>query len=240
MTLPKLQTVSGFTESVFAHAVALNQNGRLRSTIYCFRNIVYILNQDHTVLLRFELPKGVGNHFSEPVCFEANEYTSKKFYTEKGRVYFVDNIGPWEKKKCCRSPKFTPLDVNKMYKRYAEAYKPSNTITLRGDKLPDFEDDLSHTEFLFEDGGFRIVQRNIFSGTVTEWKMGISNEYVSMQPIGIRTNDLMALFAFGKKTIELSFTADNVMWINTKNDALGSYKMTGIVSQCIYDELGKE
>ena len=43
-----------FTESMFAQAVALSQNGKMKSTIHCGGNSIYILNMDNTILLKMK------------------------------------------------------------------------------------------------------------------------------------------------------------------------------------------
>ena len=70
--------ITDLVEQIFAHAVALDQSGGLRNTIYAIGSEIYILNYDHTVLLRFRLRRSEAC-FETPVSFRANDYDSNGF-----------------------------------------------------------------------------------------------------------------------------------------------------------------
>ena len=74
--------ITGQIEQIFAHAVALDQNGGLRNSIYAEGKEIFIMNYDHTVLLRFKLRESE-NPFSGPISFKANDYDSPEFYEEE-------------------------------------------------------------------------------------------------------------------------------------------------------------
>ena len=42
--------VTGLVENIFAHAVALEQKGGLKNTIYAFKREIFILNYDSFIL----------------------------------------------------------------------------------------------------------------------------------------------------------------------------------------------
>lgn len=230
--------VTSRIEDLFAHAAALDQAGRLRNTIYCFRNRVYILNQDFTVLLRFGLRSEEA--FQEPLSFRANDYDSREFVEQDGRIVFVRREEKWTASKACSTPERSPADVEALYRRYD---RQEVNITIIGkDILPLLNEDLSHLEFSAAGGKLRVVQRNIYDGTVLtivpkEPKGGlgiVQSRLADFGPIGIRTGDFIALYSFADH-LKWRFTPD-VAWFDSTDPKL---QMTGLISQCIYDELGR-
>ena len=65
-------------ETIFAHAVALDQKGQLKNSIICKDSNVWIVNYDRTVILKFELPD-LALPFKEEISFNANDYDSPNF-----------------------------------------------------------------------------------------------------------------------------------------------------------------
>lgn len=227
-------------EKIFAHAAALQQSGRLRNTIYGLKKSVYILNQDFTVLLRFPL-RGSENPFDSPISFAANDYDSNIFAEKDGKICFVQEHGDFIREKSCRTPGQNPTDIKKMFKKYSYSPPEGNKVTLNTDFVKCLDESLSHVEFSARKGSLIIKQRNIYDGsviTIVKKKkkgLGISSDakLKSFKPIGIRTNDLLALFAFAGSVS--FFFSKGFTWVESNDPNM---KFTGVISQCIYDELG--
>ncbi len=228
-------------EKIFAHAAALQQSGRLRNTIYGLKKSVYILNQDFTVLLRFPLRRSE-NPFDSPISFAANDYDSNIFEERDGKICFIQKYGDFVREKSCRIPGQLAADVQKTFKKFAASIKNKNKVTLNMDFVKCLDESLSHIEFSVRKGQLIIKQRNIYDGsviTITKKKkagLGIASDasLKSFKPIGIRTNDLLALFAFAE-SVSFYFSSKGVTWFESEDRKM---PFVGIISQCIYDELG--
>ena len=230
-----MKKVSNKVETIFAHAAALQQSGRLRNTIYCKKSFVYILNQDHTVLLRFPVEK----EFEAEASFNANDYDSKQFQIVNGKICFVINKGELERTKSCRTPEFSPSDVRKLFQKLLKSEKPFTTVNIGSNFLKCVDESLSHLEFSAAKNELIIRQRNIYTGsiiTIKEKSKGLVAEQrvKKFKPMGIRTNDFLALFSF-IQSLSVSF-GKNAIWVESK----AGIRFKGIISQCIYDELGVE
>lgn len=227
-------------EDVFAHAVALQQSGRLRSTVYCIGRNVYILNQDYTVLLRFQLRRVDKLEFESPVSFVANDYDSNNVAEREGGICFIQSGAGFDRVKSCKAPKLSPEDVEALFGKYA--LQEVNQVTLHKDMLGLLDPSLSHVEFSAADGKLSIIQRNIYSGSVLELKrseaggLGIqqADKLEDFAPIGLRTNDFMALFSF-VDTFNFHFQPGGLVWAESKDPRM---LLRALISKCKYDELG--
>jgi hypothetical protein len=231
------QVVNSRVEDIFAHAAALDQDGRLRNTIYCSGRRIYILNQDYTILIRFVLRKDEPE-FVCPVSFRANDYSSREFNVKDGRIEFVQREAKWISVKSCSTPDRTPEQVAALFQSID---RPEvNTTIISKDMLPLVNDELSHIEISCEGGKLKLVQRNIYNGTVLaltkqpENTLLNSDKLEDFAPIGIRTGDFLALYSFVYH-LRWHFTPD-VAWYENTDPKL---RMTGVISQCLYDELGR-
>lgn len=229
-------------EAIFSHAVALDQGGRMRNTIFCGGQTVYILNFDKTVLLRFHL-SSTNKTFDQPVAFNANDYDSSKFYEKDGRIIFEKSGAGFDRKKSCAVPGKTYSEVESLFSRYTVSPTCHSFIELNKKILELLSEDLSHIEIHTENRKPVITQRDIYSGTVTRLtrqpQSGLRLTAVpdtiseDIGPVGLRTNDLAALFNFNEN-IRLGFSSDagycTVQGMNST--------MAGIIAFCLYDELG--
>ena len=233
-------------ERIFDHAVTLQQNGRLRSTVYCIGKKIYILNQDQTVLMRFLLrnvdqQKGKKLEFKNPVSFNANDYDSKEVEERDGKICFIQQASGFERVKSCKTPNLSPDEVDKLFKSYNSEL--SNSIIIHDEIRSLLEEDLSHIEFSCEDEEFKIIQRNIYSGSVSELKQKVEEEGLTsskqiledFEPIGLRTNDFMALFSFVDR-IKLHFMPGDIIVAESLDPTM---PMKVLISKCKYDELGE-
>jgi hypothetical protein len=232
--------ISQRVEDIFSHAVALDQSGKLRNTIYAVDNRVYVLNYDSTVLLRFRLRK-TETPFANPVSFRANDYDSRQFHEEDGKIIFVIDGNGFTRKKSCGTPEAEPADIEDLYKGYS--MDGQSKITLPKDVLPLLDPALSHLEISGEDRQLKIVQRNIYSGAVIEisrtGKKGlglISADEIreDFGPVGIRTGDFTALFSFCD-AVEFEFGDAGFVRVRSLDNKMD---MTGLLALCTYDELG--
>lgn len=238
-------SISNRVEDIFAHAVAMEQSGRLRSTIYCIGNQVYILNADNTVLLRFGLRKSE-TPFEHPVSFRANDYDSKDLREKNGKIIFTQKAEGFSRSKSCAAPGSTPEEVEALFKSFAPIN--SNSIHIPRSMLSLLDESLSHLEFKTDkDGGkMLIIQRNIYTGAIIRVRRsegegldlsGMDTIQGTFGPFGIRTPDFLALFAF-TEAIKICFpkgTDGDYVYIASTDPKVD---MEGILSCCLYDELG--
>ena len=229
------EKASASIEQIFAHAVALNQSGRLKNTIFCLGKTIYIKNADNTVLMRFFSPDG---SFKNPVSFQANDYEGDSFYEEDGKIVFETNETGFTKEKSCRVPGQNSEDIKILYDKYAG--KPKNYVTISSDILTLLNPRLSHVELSVKKGKFILVQRDIYSGSTTvikkkDGRLGISSDNLkgSFGPIGLRTSDFESLFTFSDSLVFfLDPALGYVVVTGTK------WKMRTIIGTCLYDEMG--
>jgi len=238
--------ISSRVEAIFSQAVALDQGGRFKNSIHVIRNSVFILNFDHTVLLRFRLGKGE-NPFSQSISFYANDYDGRKFYEEEGRVVFEKEEGGYLRKKSCGRAGFSSEEVFSVFRKRRsdfEKEKEKAVVSFSPSILGLLDLSLSHLEFSGKKGGsIRMIQRDIYTGSVIEVApseekglMGSSLEKkldFDVGPLGLRTVDFQALFSF-QKTLEFNFSPDCVF---VKSLGLSGIDFSGFVSCCMYDEL---
>lgn len=238
--------MSELKEYIFAHAVALFQAGRLRSTIHVKDRVVYIMNFDHTVLLRFELPEREPA-FKGQIDFEADDYDSEKFYEENGRIVFVLEAGDYVRKKSCSSPGLKFQDVDAIYQSLSQGtdYRGNGAAAVFLDRsvLGLLDEGLSHVEIQEANGVPVLIQRDIFTGTVYRiekasatrgLRIGAGEQVPRGLRLGLRTPDFMGLFHFNPS---LNFwVASGCPTVLVQGDRLN---MQAILSCCRYDEMGE-
>jgi len=240
-----MSQVSNRVEEIFAHAVAMDQAGRLRSTIYVIDREVYIINQDNTVFLRFKLRESE-KPFEEPVSFRANDYDSRAFREEGGKIVFETEANGFIRTKTCGTPDADPEEIRDMFKKF----KPVkvNKVKLSRDILPLLEEGLSHIEIRAEEGEIKFVQRNIYSGAVIEISRAVDTGALGVDnpdeleedfgPLGLRTGDFSALFAFNDNLV-FTFPPEgqgDYCCVRSRDPKMA---MDGVVACCVYDELGQ-
>jgi hypothetical protein len=232
-----MHKVNKRVEDIFAHAAALQQNGRMRNTIYCRKKYIYILNQDDTILLKFRL-RASEVTFAHPISFHANDYDSNQFYEKDGYIHFVTENETHQRIKRCGVPAQSPSQIHHKFQQL----KPSteNAIEI-GDSLLGFLDEsLTHIEFSVVKGVLKIVQRNIYTGSIItiQEKSGQNNlvqtssHLKDFAPIAIRTKDFFALFSF-TNVVSFCFGSDYI-WVENKNHKT---PYVGVVGLCKYNEL---
>lgn len=229
-------------QSIFAYAVGLEQGGRNSNTIFCSGKVVFILNVDRTVLLRFSIRES--SKFNAPVSFNANDYDSAEFEERDGVIAFrrKSESGTYERTKSCRVPNLNFQDVEDVYDQFFRLSDGCPSVSLGQDLLSLLEENLSHVEFSSYDGRLKIVQRDIFSGSLVEIikrDVGLSLAEADrlpdrLGPFGMRTKDLFALFNDFNPKVTLYFPADEDYFLISGIHG----GMTGIVSKCFYDEMG--
>lgn len=240
--------ISGRVAKIFAHAVALQQSGRLRNTIYCQGNTIYILNQDNTIIMKFLL-RSSENRFTFPINFNANDYDLLTAHDlletdEHDKVIFIQHHKEFIREKKCVPPDIPFTTVRKMYKSKIKNLDIKCLVTLGKDFKGCLQEDLSHIEFSSYKGKFKAIQRHIYTGaliTITknfEAKPTLlsKSRQSSFGPIGVRTNDFLALYTF-TDSVKFGFTRGNVSRFESKH---GLTPFVGILSHCKYDELGSD
>lgn len=227
----------------FAHAAALDKDGRLSNTIYCGGKDIFILNQDNSVLIRFQFS---GQEFEHSVCFRAEDYDSNELYEKDGKIVFVQKNQEWVREKSCKTPGKSPEEVRQIWKSLRFPRGPK--ISFSSSILSLLDSSLSHIEFSVKDGKAQLCQKNIYTGICSQIEkvrtsmMGGGDELGDKDygPIGMRTGDFMALFSFCE-ALEITFPKDPMEGYfyveGPKGSGLPS-KLQAFVCMCIYDELG--
>jgi hypothetical protein len=238
--------IDGLIEEIFSQAVALDQSGRLRNTIYADKREIYILNYDHTVLLRFRL-RSHESPFTEPISFKANDYDSNDFREEDGKIVFITEQNGFVRKKSCGRAEYTTAEVKDLFASYVRDSDNGEEVILNSKVISLLDQDLSHIEFIGEKGStMKMIQRNIYSGGIIEiqeqgggfFKNELKNDF---GPIGIKTNDFISLFSFQDQDI-LKFrfpVRGKEDFITIKSMDTNKRDMIGVVACCLYDEIIK-
>lgn len=235
-------------ETIFSVGVALEQSGKLKNTIYVLNKSIYIMNSDHTVLLYFPLRSSEAN-FNQSISFKASDYDSDHFYEKDGKIIFLTKKDGYERKKICGTS-VSPEKIEKLYEKYNILYIDINTkapinFDLTNDVINLLDTNLSHIEFSGYGGKLKIVQRNIYDGTIIEIMKDKEDGFGSSKdkeipdgfgPIGMRTNDFIALFSF-QESLNFSFIRNEGFCFIESNSP--KFKYSGFISLCKYDELGE-
>lgn len=228
-------------ESIFSYAVAMDNRG-LRNTIHCIGPHVFIVNFDHSMILRFSLRRNEAE-FSSPVSFNANDYDSPRFEVAEGKIIFKTTDGQYERKKICAPAGYNAQDIRKLYRAHyraaAAAAKNDFLFYLSRECCTLLEESLSHTEISVEEGKLILRQRNIYTGTiieVTTKSTGFLEEEnlpESFGPVGVKTKDFMSLFTLH----------DSLAFIPVEDFlAVNDYRkkdFDGLMAFCKYDEIIK-
>lgn len=227
-------------EKIFAHAVALEQSGRLHSNIYCYQKYIYIVNQNDTIIMRFPLLSSEPA-FDKPLGFNAKDFQGQQINYNEKTTTFVDEDADFVKEKSCATLKINPEEVHQVFENQLKKENFENKITITTAWLKYFDDSLGHLEFRGRDNQLIIKQRDLYSGTViavskkNKGGLGLDNLKVNdFDTFGIRTLDFMALFSFVEE-IQLSF-GQNVMMA----ESIRNIPFKTVISRCIYDELVSE
>ncbi|MHA2017136.1 MAG: hypothetical protein ACTSXY_02570 [Promethearchaeota archaeon] len=234
--------ISDLVESIFSHAVALDQSGGLRNTIYALQNEIYILNYDYTVLLRFTLRRSE-TPFESPISFQANDYDSNVFYEKNGKIIFENKKAGFLRKKSCGQTDLSPEEVCKIFNKYPNMN--GDSVILPKEILGLLEKELSHIEFCGQTGDvLKITQRNIYSGALIEVRQvpqKLLQETLTHDfgPIAIKTNDFFAMYSF-QDNLKFTFPKGKEGdYIIVRSIDRGKRDMQGIIACCIYDEIIK-
>jgi len=223
-------------ESIFSYAVAMDNRG-LRNTIHCIGPEIFIVNSDHSAILRFSLRKNE-LEFDSPMSFNAADYDSPNFEIQDGKIIFKTVEGNYERKKICTLAGYDPEDIRKIYRKHFKTGKDMDfSFYLSKDCCPLLDEQLSHTEISVEKGKLILRQRNVYSGTIVEVtpkSKGLIEEGNlpdSFGPVGLKTKDFIGLFTYCDS---LSFHPAGDFLIvkdHRKRD------FDGILAFCKYDEI---
>ncbi len=232
-------------ESIFAYAEALEKSGRMKNSVFCSEKTVYIINYDKTVLLRFQLSKDITQKL-DSIAFFGSDYESSKFQILGGLIGFESSTGEWTRTTTCRIPNQTFQDIEILYKKLYNSTKGQivgSAIIDRG--VTDLiKENLSHIELVVRQGELHLIQRDIYSGSVSEIKrrnkegLGLIEEPYEFKsdpsPLGIRTDDFLALFSFTDKII-LRFLPLEFGYFLVEADHANLH---GIIGGCLFDLIG--
>ena len=228
-------------ESIFAQAAALQQNGRLRNIVYGYNKYIYIMNQDRTLLLRFPLTRSNEVSFKEPISFHANDYVANTFFFKDGHIHFVSENKKYRSVHKCKAPEHSPKDIHEYFIKKRKEIPLKNRIDFSEEMLPLIRNELTHLEIQAKGGKVRFLQRDIYAGSkviitpLSQEGKGLLdlNDFEDFGPVGIRTNDFLALFSF-TNSVSFFFSNENVIGIKNNDRKL---EYTGILSLCRYNEL---
>lgn len=228
-------------ESIFSQAVALEQSGKEKSIIFCKEKNIYIKNMDNTLLLKFQLGK---NLFPTDFSFKADDYDSSNLRVEEdGGIVFINQAEGYVREKKCKVESESFSNINKVFMRLKKKFDSLdslNEVVLKDKLLVLLDKRLSHIEFFYKKKNFRMVQKDIYSGTTLTIRKEQSDLLddgdkmkISFDPIGLRTNDFMSLFMFSSS---FSFYFGKTDFVFFKSPEIS---MCGFLSCCLYDELGE-
>lgn len=236
--------VTNLVEEIFAQAVSLDQSGGLKNTIYAIGHEIYILNYDHTVLLRFRL-RGSEGTFETPISFKANDYDSNVFEEKNGKIIFTSGNEEYQRKKITGTTDLTPEEVKALFNKYITEKEDRISSNLSASVISLLDTELSHIEFSGEaDGNIKMIQRNIYSGGIIEvtkkendadmFKESLESDF---GPVAIKTDDFRALFYF-QDVLQFSFPARGKEdFILVKGTDKNKRDITGLIACCLYDEV---
>lgn len=236
--------VSNLVEQIFAQAVSLDQSGGLKNTIYIMEDRIFIMNYDHSVLIRFQLRKSE-NSFTQSISFKANDYDSEMFEQKDNKIIFHQESERFTRKKICGTTDITPEEVDTIFNEFYnnENKLERQKITLNKEILSLLDDELSHIEFSAEKGeGIKLIQRNIYSGGVIEIEEKNNGLFHTcfesgFGPLGMKTGDFKALFNF-QDNLDFYFPAvENGEYILAKSTDQTKRNMSCVVACCLYDEI---
>lgn len=227
-------------ENIFAHAVAMDNRG-MGNVIHCIGKNIFIVNTDHSAILRFSLRKNEPT-FSTPISFNANDYDSPQFEIIDDKIVFHTGDGEYERRKYCSMQEagFGAAQIRRIFRKYHEQlsafpfsfYLSSSCCSL-------LEEQLSHIEILVEGGRLILRQRNIYSGTILEvtnktkglLELDVSTLPETFGPVGLKTKDFTSLFAFHKT---ITFTpGEDIIYVSDYE----KQNFDGILAFCKYDEM---
>ena len=228
-------------ERIFTYGVALEQAGTQKNAAFCWENVIYLLNSDKTILLRFET---ANNEFPEPIRFFLSDYDSPNFVADSDSITFLQRGEEFLRKKRCRIPNQTFQEVEELFYKFYDTENMKWKISFSKSSLELLDTALSHIEFVTKDGGLKILQRDIYAGSLVQLERNLVPEGLglmepedilpdSLSPMGMRTGDFLALFNFNDK-IDIYFTERFEYFMI---DGLHN-NMQGIVAGCIYDSIG--
>ena len=229
-------------EGIFAMAAALEQSGRLRSTIYAIGRDVIIRNMDNTVLMHFPL-RPEEPAFEHPVSFRASDYEGSGMDEKDGSVSFHTEQDGWTKVKTCSVPGESAQEMLDLFKSF-KAPGP-NKVAIDKGVLGLIDESLSHLELRGSGSDFYMVQRNIYSGALIEIRRQTTEGFdlavedsitEDFGPIGIRTPDFLAMFTLHDRLMFRFNGGDEDYCACSGNNQM--YPMRVIIACCKYDELG--
>jgi hypothetical protein len=227
--------ISSRVENIFAHAVAMDNRGQ-KNIIHCIGSAVYIVNFDHSMILRFKLRKSE-QVFQSPISFNANDYDSSDFDEVDGKIVFNTSEGGYARKKFCRASDYNPEDIKKIYHEYTKNIDDKHIFYLSKKFCSLLEPELSHIEISSQKGKLLVRQRNVYTGTIIEIEpkdtgfFSENNLPNSFGPVGLKTKDFTSLFTFCDS---LAFIpSGDFLWVkdHRKKD------FDGVLSFCRYDEI---
>lgn len=233
--------ISGRIENIFSHAVAMDNRG-LKNMIHCLGQHIFIVNFDHSMILRFSLRKNEVS-FDAPLSFNANDYDSSDIEQVGSRIVFRTAQGGYERKKMCGSSPYDPHTIRKLYRGLMKGVpKDAFSFQLSEDCCTLMDPALSHVELSAVEGQLVLRQRNVYSGSIIEITPkragGLLDDLalppsVTFGPVGLKTQDFTSLFAF-HPVLTFQPVADYMVVRDTRlND------FDAVVGLCQYDEIVK-
>lgn len=238
--------IDSYLEAILSQAVALSQSGRLRNEVYLLQDVLFIINFDSTVLLKFKLRQ---SYCDEEISFKANDFEGNELFPEDGKIVFRKLVGGVERKKICSGGDKTFEEVKELFEGFAEeGGERKNILNFNVSVLSLLEEALSHIEFSCVQKKVYLTQRDIYSGTIVKLDkdsqaggkglFGIVTDSITsdFSPMGMRTNDFISLFVFNDdlKFYFPSASEEAVEFVYLKGQKAG---FEGIVAGCLYDEM---
>lgn len=223
-------------EKIFSVAVALSQGNVFRNKIITNNNYVFIRNFDETVWLEYKFLKGI----FPSTCFDAVFYEGG-LEVKNNFIIFNKITKNYEKKKYIKN-EFLEEDFNNFFSKFNELknkYNKKNKIKLDKELINLLDENLNHTEFMIKQKTLHLIQKDLYNGNIVDIfkKENFIYDFseITSKHWAIRTFDLKALFTWED---ELNFYFDDSQeYLLVQNDFHLHYEFSGLIGNCIYDEL---
>lgn len=211
---------------------SLYQRGnRGSNTVYYESGVLYLLNEERTLISRFEIVDFKEKSFS----FFISDYDADKIEDDGDFVKFIQENSQYRREKSCRKPELTFKACDDIFTSlWKETGK--NKLSLNDSIRSLIDESLSHIEIHSDNGNPIICQRDIYTGSfikITPSSKGFFNtsgKLKDFERVAMKTDDFLGMLLFDQNVQFLFYDEEYTQaWSN---------HFKAIVGNCVYDELG--
>lgn len=228
-------------EDVLTFALQLNRNIG-DTTVHLKGRVAFVVNSDRTVLAKIS---GLVEAYDE-VGFVTTDFEGDSYRALKDRVTFVQRSGRFMREKTCSTPDLKFGDVEEAFERLVGEDEGKVTVRMESGVCKVLNQDLSHVELWAEQTGFRLLQRDMYSGSViriTEARAeGPSVSLFDLKSVegvpkgrsvkvALRTKDLIGLLMASPNSV---YSLGEKFCVVRDCD---SGEFVAVISSCVYDNI---